>query len=53
MPCISALHRWKYSVAIVRRGSVLRIGPGYDIRKIANDLPMWKQELRLFGVGKL
>jgi len=52
MPCISALHRRKCSIAIVRIGSVRRIGPGNDIREIANDLPMWKQELRLLGVCK-
>ena len=50
MPCISAIHRRKYSIAIVRIGSVRRIGPGNDIREIANDLPMRKQQLRLLGV---
>jgi len=52
MPCISALHRRKYSIAIVGIGTVRRIGPRNDIREIANDLPMWKQELRLLGVCK-
>jgi len=52
MPCISALHRRKYNVAIVRIGSVRRVGPGNDIREITNDLPMWKQELCLLGVCK-
>jgi hypothetical protein len=51
MPCISALHRRKCSIAIVRKGSVRRVGPR-NIREIANDLPMWKQELCLLGVCK-
>jgi hypothetical protein len=53
MPCISAVHCWKGNIAIVRVGTVRRIGPGNDIREIANNLPMWKQELRLLGVHKL
>ena len=51
MPCISALHRRKCSIPIVRIGSVRRIGPGNDIREIANDLPMWKQGA--VSVGRL
>jgi hypothetical protein len=39
--------------SIVGMGTVRGIGPGNDIREIANDFPMWKQELGLLGVGDL
>src|SRR5437867_12508062 len=41
VPCISAPHCRKRSVAIIRIGTVGGIGPGNDIGEIANDLPMW------------
>ena len=53
VPFISPIHRRKRRIAIVGMGTVRRIGPGNDIREIANDLPMWKQELGLLGVRKL
>ncbi len=53
MPLISAIHSRKSCVAIVGVGAVRRIGPGNSFRKIANDLPMRKQKLRLRSVGEL
>ena len=53
MPLIPAIHSRKSRIAIVGVGAVRRIGPGNSFRKIANDLPMRKQKLRLRGVGEL
>ncbi len=53
MPLIPAIHSGESCIAIVGVGAVRRIGPGNSFRKIANDLPMRKQKLRLRGVGEL
>lgn len=53
MPLIPTIHCRKGGIAIVGVGAVRRIGPGNSFRKIANDLPMRKQKLRLLGICKL
>jgi len=53
MPLIPAIHGGKSCIAIVGAGAVRRIGPGNSFRKIANDLPMRKQKLRLGSVSEL
>lgn len=53
MPLIAAIHGGKSCIAIVGVGAVRRIGPGNSFREITDDLPMWKQKLRLRGVCKL
>ncbi len=53
MPFVSTSHRRKRDIEIELVGAVRRVGPRNRFRQITNDLPVWKQKLRLLGDGQI